>query len=104
MNNAQQAVADLREKLEGSPWKEPDAMDTWAFLVTEVSEVGDLLLRIERPEYYRNNPMLVMRDNLAKELGDVMVMLATLANIYNIDLDEECYLTVNKLLTKHGGK
>ena len=103
MNNTQQAVADLREKLEGSPWKEPDAMDTWAFLVTEVSEVGDLLLRIERPEYYRNTSKDADRAKLIYELGDVMVMLATLANIYNIDLDNACYVTINKLLTKHGG-
>ena len=103
MNNAQQAVADLRKKVEGSLWKEPDAMDTWAFLVTEVAEVGDILLRFERPEYYRNTSKDADRAKLIYELGDVMVMLATLANIYNIDLDNACYVTINKLLTKHGG-
>jgi len=100
MSNAQRAVADLREQLEGTAWKKPDALDTWAFLVTEVAEVGDILLRMERPEYYRNNEEC---ENLEDELGDVMVMLASLANIYNIDLDNACYVTVNKLLAKHRG-
>ena len=100
MSNAQQAVADLREQLEGTAWRMPDAMDTWAFLVTEVAEVGDILLRLERPEYFRNNEKC---ENLEDELGDVMVMLATLANIYNLDLDGLCYRTCNKLLAKHGG-
>ena len=100
MSNAQQAVADLREQLEGTAWRMPDAMDTWAFLVTEVAEVGDILLRLERPEYFRNNEKC---ENLEDELGDVMVMLASLANIYNIDLDNACYVTVNKLLAKHRG-
>ena len=100
MSNAQRAVADLREQLEGTAWRKPDALDTWAFLVTEVAEVGDILLRIERPKYYRNNEKL---GDLYAELGDVMVMLATLANIYAVDLDEACFQTCNRLLAKHGG-
>ena len=84
----QKAVRELRMALTGK-WPHPPPFDSWAFAITELAEVGDILLRMElfgKKKYIRNNEKPATREDLARELGDVMLMLATLANHFDIDL------------------
>ncbi|MFA5526296.1 MAG: MazG nucleotide pyrophosphohydrolase domain-containing protein [Acholeplasmataceae bacterium] len=80
----------MRSRLQGI-WPHPDVIGSWAYLVTEVAEVGDVLLRMLRPGDKRSHESLEdLQLQLRKELGDVMMMLATLANLFDIDLEEVC--------------
>lgn len=100
-HKGQQQVADLRETI-GDKWPHPDAFDSWAFLITEVGELGDALLRRgygALSYYVRNNPR---EADLAKELGDVYLMLCTLATRLEIDLGEALQERVTYLKEKHG--
>lgn len=86
MNQDQLKVIELRYDLEGK-FPHPGPLDTWVFLVTEIGEVGDAMLRLGygELEYLRNS----QKDpDIKHELGDVMLMLCTLANHFNIDLSE----------------
>jgi len=84
----QKAVRELRMAITDA-WAHPPPFDSWAFAVTELAEVGDVLLRMSlfgKKEYVRNNEKPATREDLARELGDVMLMLCTLANHFDIDL------------------
>jgi len=100
--NAQKRVALMRVRLAGI-FPHTNPKDSWMYLVTEVSEVGDLLLRIENQEHRRNHPIPAgeLKPMLIEELGDVMLMLSTLANHYDIDLETACANSCHKLETKH---
>jgi len=76
------------------------------YLVTEVAEVGDILLRIENQDHKRNHPIPAgeLKPRLIEELGDVMLMLSTLANHYDIDLGKACEVSCQKLEWKHGSR
>lgn len=84
MTKDQYEVAQLREDLEGH-WPHPGPLDTWVFLVTEIGEVGDAMLRLGygELEYLRNNQK---NPDIQHELGDVYLMLITLANHFDINL------------------
>lgn len=100
-HKGQRDVAALRVVI-GDKWPHPDAMDSWAFLVTEVGEVGDALLRYgygTKQNYSRNNER---EADLVKELGDVYMMLCTLATCLEIDLGEALQERVVYLKEKHG--
>jgi len=86
MTEDQLIVKWLRKDLEGH-WPHPGPLDTWVFLVTEIGEVGDAMLRLGygELEYLRNS----QKDpDIKHELGDVYLMLCTLANHFDIDLSE----------------
>jgi len=106
MDHDQELVAALRRALDGSPYVHPPALDSWAFLATEVAEVGDLLLRCGygTEDYARNNPMDAdeARKRLEHELGDVMIMLCTLANHLNIDLTIALGKRIHHFAQKYG--
>ena len=88
--DAQRRVAEMRERVGGS-WPHPDPMESWAYLVTEVAEVGDVLLRMQNPGHRRTHEdgEVPLEDQLAKELGDTMMMLCTLANHFKVSLELE---------------
>jgi NTP pyrophosphatase (non-canonical NTP hydrolase) len=102
----QEFVAALRQALAGTDWAHPTTLDSWAWLVTEVAEVGDLLMRCGYGAvvYARNNPMdeSIARKRLEHELGDVMIMLCTLANHLNIDLTIAMGKRVQHFARKYG--
>ena len=101
LSKAQQTVALLRLEI-GDKWPDPDVMDSYVFLVSEVGEVGDALLRAgygHRGDYSRNNEKEVL---LEHELGDVYLMLCTLATELGIDLDSALQGCIDKLRKKHG--
>lgn len=100
LSEAQQRVALLRLEI-GDKWTQPDVMDSYVFLVSEIGEVGDALLRANfghRRDYSRNNTKYA---DVAAELGDVFLMLCTLATTLGIDLDSALQGCVDKLRSKH---
>ena len=98
INIDQKKVARLRKALEGI-WPHPSVFDSWAFVVTEVAEVGDALLRSGYGENsYKRNREKEM--DLPGELADVYFMLITLANHLDVDLSLELDICVSKLYTK----
>lgn len=101
LSEAQQQVAMLRLEI-GDMWPDTDVMDSYVFLVSEVGEVGDALLRLNyghRRDYVRNNSK---RPDLNAELGDVYLMLCTLATCLGIDLDEALQDRIDHLRSRHG--
>lgn len=83
-NEDQQRVADLRQTLKDD-WPHPPVLDAWAFLVTEVAEIGDALLRLGfgQKKYARHHDK---EPNIAAELADAYIMLCTVANHLGVDL------------------
>lgn len=101
LSKAQRRVAELRLDI-GDLWPDPDVMDSYVFLVSEVGEVGDVLLRRgygHRGDYARNHEKEVL---LEAELGDVFLMLCTLATALGVDLDSALQGCIDKLRSKHG--
>lgn len=95
-NRDQRHIKHFRRRIK-QDWPTPGVMDSWIFLVTEVAEVGDALLRAgygENQHYVRNNEK---QPNLEMELGDVYLMLCTLANHLHIDLSEALDRTLDKV-------
>lgn len=87
MNNDQTRVTILRKRL-GKKWPWPGIFDSWAFLVTEVGEIGDSLLRAgfgSQDSYVRHHEG---DENPQKELADAYIMLCTLASHLYVDLSE----------------
>jgi len=100
LSKAQQDVAMLRLDI-GDLWPDPGVIDSYVFLVSEVGEVGDVLLRRgygHRGDYVRNNEKETL---LEAELGDVYLMLCTLATELGIDLDSALQGCIDKLRKKH---
>lgn len=61
--------------------------DAYIFLVSEVGEVGDALMRLDTESgWVRNDPNRTA--NLADELADVFMMTLALADSYDVDLED----------------
>jgi len=104
MNDMQDFVALMRRKLKGK-FPHPDEKDSLLYIFTELAEVADVLLRISNPDHKRSHPMNGhLEAHLEKELGDVQLMLCTLANHFDIDLIEACADYCCDKLAKYGGK
>lgn len=102
----QDEVQELRDAV-GSRWTTPTAFDAWAFTVTELSEVGDVLIRsgyAQRDDYVRNseNPE-DLHESLRKELGDTLLMLCTVATRVGVNLENACRERIEHLCGKYGG-
>lgn len=100
----QKVVRELRKAIVDR-WPHPPPFDSWAFTVTELAEVGDVLLRmglLGKKKYIRNNEKPATREDLARELGDVMLMLATLANHFDIDLSYALRGRIDYFAGKYG--
>lgn len=85
----QNAVKVLRATIPPDVWPTPDAVDSFVFLVSEVGEVGSLLMRSDHSlhNYTRNSSDEATPERLAQELGDIQLMLCTLATQLGIDLE-----------------
>ena len=86
----------------GDKWPQPDVMDSYVFLVSEIGEVGDALLRGNyghRADYSRNNTKYV---DVAAELGDVFLMRCTLATCLGVDLDTALQDCIDHFREKYG--
>lgn len=85
----QNMVQEFRDKYE-DVWPTPPPMDCWNYIVQEVAEVGDCLLRLgwgNRDDYLRMHDRLEDRVDLITELGDVVLMVATLCSLMEVDMD-----------------
>ena len=102
MNDMQDFVANIRRKI-GGVWPHVDAKDSLLYAFTELAEVADVLLHISNPEHKRARQMVDLKVRLREELGDVQLMLCTLANHFDIDLIEACADCCCDKLAKYGG-
>lgn len=85
----QQSIAQLYEDI-GDKWVMPTPIDALVWLLTEVGELADVMMRLgygERKDYSRNRDLVVDRYDLEHELGDVYLMLCALANSLELDLE-----------------
>lgn len=99
----QELVEQLYKDLEGK-WHKPATFTAWAFLVTEVAEVGDVLLRQGHLGIFaRNHEKPSGREELIKELGDTYLMLCALANTLDVDLNDALDMSIHSIMNKHGG-
>lgn len=64
-------------------------------LVGEAGEVASLFAKA-----VRDSGKLVDRDNLKKELGDVLWFVAVLAQHYNMDMQDVAVANINKLRSR----
>lgn len=99
-HKGQTEVVEMREAI-GSRWPMPDVLDSWAFLVTEIGEIGDALLRLgygHGGDYLRNH---ARECDIRSELADAYLMLCTLASLLEIDLGEALEECIDDLLEKY---
>lgn len=100
---AQERVEALRATL-GERFGSPGAMDAYTFLVSEVGELGDALLR----SGYGTQLYPVRRQPTARlvadELGDVLFMLATLASVIGCRLEDCLSDTLTKIEERCKGR
>jgi NTP pyrophosphatase (non-canonical NTP hydrolase) len=98
-------VAALRGDL-ADKWVWPDVKDSFLFLVTEMGELGDAILRCPHfqgdEDYARCNPHVTTVNNIADEMADVLIMLATLALAYNVRLEDALKTKIAKLRERFG--
>jgi NTP pyrophosphatase (non-canonical NTP hydrolase) len=93
-------VAALRSDL-ADRWGWPGVQDTCLFLATEMGELFDAVLRCPDANgdapYARCNPRVTTVENIADEMADVLIMLATLALAYNVCLEDALKTKMAKL-------
>jgi NTP pyrophosphatase (non-canonical NTP hydrolase) len=98
-------VAALRGDL-ADKWVWPDVKDSCLFLVTEMGELFDAVLRCPDANgdapYARCNPRTTTVGNIADEMADMMIMLATLALAYNVCLEDALKTKIAKLRERFG--
>ena len=94
-----QEIVARRRKNFPRRFRLPNPFASWAYLVTEVAEVGDVLLRIQNPNHLRGS--YIDKNSLgrclAEELGDAAFMLATLATQLEVDLEQEVKIACLKI-------
>jgi len=87
----QLSVMIARSYLESAGWVEPNVVDCERYLSQEVGELSSALMKAgyQSREYRRNNPLdqEEARERVEAEIGDVALMLLSLANLLNIDLE-----------------
>jgi len=77
----------VEERIEKGTFVMPDMKDAFIFLLTEVGELGDAIMRLSNPEYVRNHPH--KKIDVAEELGDVVFMAYILADVLCVDIDKQ---------------
>jgi NTP pyrophosphatase (non-canonical NTP hydrolase) len=83
-------VKEFRKEYEDA-WPTPPVMDCWNYIVQEIAEVGDWLMRNgygQRNDYFRMHSRFGDTKALVEELGDVLVMVCTLATLLDIDVED----------------
>jgi len=88
-------------------WPHPLCVDSYVYLVTEVGELGDALLRLYRPFDKRSRPTPEeakrgLVNVIAKEIADVELMLCTVASHLDIDIETEVFKTCEEKELKYG--
>ena len=89
-------VVELREQV-GDTYLLPSPVHALLFLVSEVGEICDAVLRLEGTPYLRNRKAGdTLRQDLVMEIGDALLMLSTLATQHEVDLNEALTLSIEK--------
>lgn len=90
---------DLFRKEHGSTWRTPNPRDSWLFCVTELAEIGDWMIRngYSQVDYFRMNERHTSKTSLVMEFGDLLVMLATLADHLGVEFHDAVSLTLEKI-------
>jgi NTP pyrophosphatase (non-canonical NTP hydrolase) len=93
--NLQKAVSDFRMKVERD-FPTPSPRDSVAFVITEAAEVLDAMLKAGYCDarYLRNRPL---SKDIEGELGDLVLMVATLANGLGVNLNKALYKSMAKI-------
>lgn len=83
----------------------PTNADCVRFILQELAEVDDILMRLGfmDKDYLRAHDDVVTLDDLAMELGDLLVMCLTLCSINGVDAEEAVLLSLNKMVRRADG-
>mgnify|MGYP001310960742 CR=1 FL=1 len=65
-------------------YKEPDTTQAFLFLTSEVGELADKLVHVQSEDWVRNHPEN-KNDDIAGEIGDVLMMLTKTAATLGLD-------------------
>lgn len=88
--NIQSRVSRFRSRY-GEVWNTPTPMDCWNFVVQEVAEIGDCLLRNgygQRNDYFRMHSRFEGESAMTREIGDALIMLCSLATLVGVDIED----------------
>jgi len=95
------AVRKFRQLVD-EDFPNPNVKDCYMFLVSEVGELGDVILRSD-PElpYLRGRPdKKATKQELIGELGDAAFMLISVANHFDIDIESALASTLGKIMRR----
>jgi NTP pyrophosphatase (non-canonical NTP hydrolase) len=95
------AVRDFRRLVDPN-FPNPSLKDCYMFLVSEVGELGDVILRSD-PElpYLRGRPdKLATKEQQIGEVGDAMFMLISVANHLDVDVELALATTMGKIMRR----
>ena len=65
-------------------YKEPDTVQAFLFLTSEVGELSDKLVHRQSEDWVRNHPES-KNDDIAGEIGDILMMLTKTADTLGLD-------------------
>jgi NTP pyrophosphatase (non-canonical NTP hydrolase) len=96
-------VRILRREI-GHVWKLPSVKDDFFWIVTEVGELGDALMRL--PDFpdvapTRNQLRTTALEHVAEEAADVLIMLTCLCDELDIDLYQAFHQKLADLKAKY---
>ena len=105
MNTDQGVVKAVRREI-GHKWRRPSIIDCCRFIGQEHSELDDALMRAGHSdaEYARNHQRGDPDEMVRHELGDLYMMVLTMANLLEVDLSELLAERMTHLLEKYRGK
>lgn len=69
-----------------------------------VGEVGEVIELIKKDRRLGTKRQILSKEDLTKELGDVLWYLTRLSSVYFIDLEEVAETNIKKLNKRHGIK
>lgn len=85
LKEIQQFVRKMAEKFP----EEEDALDILARLTEECGEVASEIRKIEKKGSKVRSELIGNKEKLADELVDVLNVIASIANLYDLDLESE---------------
>ena len=65
-------------------YKEPDTVQAFLFLTSEIEELADKLVHQQSEDWVRNHPES-KNDDIAGEIGDILMMLTKTADTLGLD-------------------
>ncbi len=99
MLKSQIAVELYRSYLDKSGWLTPTVDDCSRFIMQEAGELDSALMKagFQSRGYARNTPANAdARDAIIEELGDVAMMLVTMANLLGVNLYDAMYARLER--------